>query len=559
MYLPVPELEKTMEKYKIWLKPLVSEEEYNKTTEITEKFMSKTGKKLQNFLLEDKEIFTNTSWLYRHWLNAYLDGRDVVSIGSNFAMDLKFGSEGKKPEEFLPMFISALGDVCKSFKENNFGKVFDIKNNEISLNQFEILRGSSRIPGQKRDCYNISQNNSNYITIFYKNNLYKVKIWDENNNILSFENAVSEILSDTKGKEYTLSTACFTENDEAAELRERYNDKNVFFDILENSLFNISIVSKEYASIEEERIFNLYLEGENTWLYKPLNFIYNIKNGKIFINCEHTYQDAGTIIEILRRAFENMKKQYHGKKQAESQKIEEYFDDDYVKRAEKIKEKYKEKIKQFFCRDLLLEINDEELKGHSKDAVMQFILQYAQQKTFGKIRGMYEAVDMREYQYGRTECVRSVSTESVELVKELIKEEVSETAGKKLLLAEKEHKNRIKACKKAEGIDRHLYGLYLMSERLEDNGEISDAADFFEDISYKKVTENFLSTTSTGMLLHMGYLLFTPVIDKGIGVTYLKEPEGIRYLLSYYVSEINKINEFIENLREGLTKITKVL
>ena len=168
MNLPVPELEKTMEKYKIWIRPLVSQEEYNKTTETAEKFMAGPGKKLQNYLLEDKKIFTNTSWLDRHWLDSYLDGRDTVSIGSNFAMDLRFGSEEKETEVFLPEFIFALGSVCKSFKNNTFGKIFDARNNEISLNQFEILRGSSRIPRKKRDGYNISNNNSDYITIFIK-------------------------------------------------------------------------------------------------------------------------------------------------------------------------------------------------------------------------------------------------------------------------------------------------------------------------------------------------------------------------------------------------------
>lgn len=559
MNLPVPELEKTMEKYKIWIRPLVSQEEYKKTTETAEKFMAGPGKKLQNYLLEDKKIFTNTSWLDRHWLNSYLDGRDTVSIGSNFAMDLRFGSEEKDTEVFLTEFIFALGSVCKSFKNNSFGKIFDAKNNEISLNQFEILRGSSRIPRKKRDGYNISNNNSDYITIFYKNNLYKIKIWDENYNIADFSDAVSEILNNTKNQEYTLSSICFAENGEAAELRERYTDKNVFFDVLENSLFNISIISREFSSIEEERYYNLYLEGENTWLYKPLNFIYNLKNRKIYINCEHTYQDAGTIIEIARRAFENMGKQDKVCFKAEVLKIEEYFDSEYMEKSQKIKENYKNKIKQFFCRELLLEIDDKHLKGYSKDAVMQFLLQYAQLKTFGEIRGMYEAVDMREYLYGRTECVRSVSMESVEFVKALAEDNSPEEINEKFLLAEKEHKNRIRECKKAEGIDRHLYGLYLMKERLENKTEKEYTENFFKDISYKKVTENFLSTTSTGYIKHMGYLLFTPVVYKGLGITYLKEPEGLKYLISYYISEEKKVKEFTENLKEGLEKLKKSL
>ena len=409
-----------------------------------------------------------------------------------------------------------------------------------------------------RDGYNISENSSNYVTIFYKNNLYKVVLWDERG-MLDLGSAISEILEVTRTRECSLSTICFADGDRAAALRREHEDRNVFFNVVENSLFNISVTDVDISSPEDARHYFLYLNGENTWLYKPLNFIYNIRDGKLFINCEHTYQDAGTIVEILRRASENMKAGAETYGAARALRVEEYFGACYAEEARAIKAEYGDKIKKFACADVFLGISDEVLSGHSKDAVMQALPQYAQMMAFGLIRGTYEAVDMREYNYGRTECVRPVSLESLELVKSMARCDAREIVSERLARAELEHKRRIKDCKRGEGIDRHLYGLSLMANMLDDEYEKSAARDFFADDSYKRVTENFVSTTSIGYLENAGYLLFTPVVEKGVGVTYLKEPDGIRYLISYYASEKEKIEKFASYLFEGLERLKPAL
>jgi carnitine O-acetyltransferase len=558
MHLPIPELKFTIEKYKLWLRPLVSKSEFERASALAEKFASGVGAKLQDMLLGQADIFTNTSWLYRHWLNSYLDSRETVTIASNFSMDLRFASEGERAETFLPKFISALGLVCKSYRDGEFGNVYDAKNAGLSMNQFAILRGCSRVPMTGRDGYNISDNNSDYATIFYKNNLYKVTLWGEAG-MLDFGSAVSEILRDARTRECSLSTICFADGDRAAALRKKYEDANAFFNVVENSLFNISITDVNISSPEDERHYFLYLGGENTWLYKPLNFIYNLRDGKLFINCEHTYQDAGTIVEILRRASENMTAGEEKRDEARALRVEEYFDSGYAEEARAIKAGYSEKIKKFSCMDVFLSVSDEELSGHSKDAVMQALLQYAQMMAFGWIKGTYEAVDMRKYNYGRTECVRPISHESLELIKSMARCDARELIAERLASAESEHKGRIKACKRGGGIDRHLFGLSLMAEMLDDGYEKRVAMEFFASDAYKIVTENFVSTTSIGCLDNAGYLLFTPVVENGVGVTYLKEPDGIRYLISYYVSEREKIEKFVGYLSEGLARLKPVL
>lgn len=54
----------------------------------------------------------------------------------------------------------------------------------------------------------------------------------------------------------------------------------------------------------------------------------------------------------------------------------------------------------------------------------------------------------------------------------------------------------------------------------------------------------------------MGYLLFTPVMDKGFGINYYySEPNGIQFIISYYKSEEDKAIRFFENLKLGSEKL----
>lgn len=473
MLLPVSNLEETLERYKKWIKPLTSNEEYNNTLNIIDEFKNGVAKKLHQLLEEQRDIYQNTSWISSAWINSYLDGRITPIIGTNFSSEIKFDREyieKHSNEEIIFNFISSLSEIFRKYKTGTFEKVYDARNKEICFSQFQILKGSSRIPFKDRDIYNISSSNSNYITLFYKNNLFKIQIIDDENNLINVKDSIIKILKETEYNSYSLSTISFANSDKAYELRKKYFDFNAFFNVLENSLFNISIFDTEFDSEDDKYMFYMYLKAENSWIYKPFNFIYNLKYKEMYINCEHTYQDGGTILEILKRAIECMKSTDFTFSSQKSNfiKINEYFDDNYKKEADIIKNEYFSQINKFNIKNIFIDLDDKyfnsNLKGLSKDAIMQFLLQYAQYKTFNIVRGMYEAVDVREYRYGRTECVRSVSSESLEFIKSL--DINAEDTYIKLKEAELEHKKRIKDCKAFNGVNRYLYGLYLMIKNL---------------------------------------------------------------------------------------------
>lgn len=552
--LPIPTLEETKKRYLEFIKPHLSPQEFLESKQIACDFFDKNALKLQN-LLQDEAKTTATSWIHKYWLDMYLSTRGSVNIDSNFAMDLKLPKElvSQNHTMLLDTFSKSFTKVCLDFIEGKFEKVYDGRGNEICQSQFQILRGSSRVPSSGKDLYKINSIFSNFITIFYKNNLYRVDVFDENG-ILNIQEAIDKILSSAQANENCLSTLSFLPTQESAKLRDKLYLSNQFFDMVESSLFSISIIDEEFSSSEERRHFMLYLEGENSWILKSLNFIYNLNDKTMFINADHSFQDGGTIVEIISRV---LKKTTTPLKTSSSSKpilIKEYVDDESKKEIYRQLDKYKTLTNMFTCKDLHFKLSDKACEGFSKDTIMQMIMLYAHSKAYGKIYGVYEAVDMREYKFGRTECVRVVSTQAVEFVKALDENLDTKKLLELLHEANKEHKQRIKDAKKAHGIDRHLFGLHAMLLKA-DLYTKEKAMKFFEDKAYKRVTQNFISTTSTGYLEYLGYVLFTPVEFEGLGVTYLKSKEEVTFLLSFHKDITNKANEFAKQIPIAIKKI----
>lgn len=556
--LPIPTLEETQEKYLRFIKAVLSEEDFNKSKKLSNEFFNNSAITLQKLLEEEKET-TTTSWLHKYWLDMYLKTTNSVNIDANFCMDLKLQNQllKKNHKELLNTFCLSLAKVCKDFSSGNFEEVVDGRGNKLCINQFQILKGASRVSSSKKDYFNISTLLSNYITIFYKNNLYKIEVFNEKA-YFNIEEALSNILENTTKSDSLLASFSFLATKVAGEIRDELYMKNQYFDIIENSLFNISIIDEEFNSEEEKRYHMLYLNGENSWILKPLNFIYNLNDKSFFVNADHSYEDAGTVIEIVKRCFNNTQDEIKTEENSKATLIKEYIDENNKKKIKYHLEEYKKQSEQFYCKDLHLNFSNEECRKYSKDTLMQMIMLYAHYKTYDKFYGVYEAVDMREYTFGRTECVRVLSTQGIDFVKALDIDENKEKLTTLLNEANIEHKNRIKDAKKAKGIDRHLYGLKAMMRKSPKNIQ-DEASKFFNDLAYKNVTQNFISTTCTGTSDIVGYLLFTPVEFEGLGVTYLKTQTEIIYLISYHLNKKEKANNFAKYLALGAEKLRKLL
>lgn len=538
MKLVLPTVEETKNSFLEHIKPFCfDKKELDKVFCFFNGIALKLGEKL-----EQENALSPTSYLYEQWLQSYLSGEQSLSLSTNFSLKLYIELE-------LELFIKALAQLCFKYQYSNLEPFFDSKGTQFSLHQFQILKGACRIARKNLSQYQLSSIQSNFCTVFYKNTLYKLELFDEKG-CFDLKEAFDEILNQKTYQKTSLSTLSFAHLTKASELRTRYKDANIFFDLLENALFNVSIIDEDFKNYAEEIKGVHFLRAENSWLFKPLNFIYNLKNKNFYGNFEHSFEDGGTIVNIIERSMDSFQETKAHKK-AKALIVHEYTDKLYQKEASFIKKTYLNQIK--FYEALYLEY---ECKNHlnlSTDFIFQAALAYASYKTHKKFLGQYEAVDMRTYDFGRTECLRALSFELCEAIKNL----KNENAKILLQKANEKHKSLIKACKNAKGIDRHLFGLKNMILKLQTK-EQKLALDFFNSKAYKTVSRNFICTSSLGYGKYHNLFFFTPTDKKGIGVSYAKKDEKFYFLISYFKKDEQRLQIYQKHLKEFFERLSQI-
>ncbi|KAJ1914054.1 hypothetical protein H4219_004943 [Mycoemilia scoparia] len=220
------------------------------------------------------------------------------------------------------------------------------------------------------------------------------------------------------------------------------------------------------------------------------------------------------------------------------------------------------------------------IKGVAKlsvDAFLQIATQTAYYRTHGMFTATYESSSSRKFYRGRTDTVRSFTSQMAGFVRALEDPEVTNQQRYELLRsASMTHvKNAIRAAN-GEGIDRHLLGLRLAYERLypkdkiQRNNESETLSaqsrkiidDFFNDSAFQK-SNTWRLSTSTAVpepeAVHTAFSSFT--YDKSYGISYNPLKDKIRLCVdgrNEVAGNGSKIYEFMDNYVKSLWDMRKL-
>lgn len=166
-------------------------------------------------------------------------------------------------------------------------------------------------------------------------------------------------------------------------------------------------------------------------------------------------------------------------------------------------------------------------RGISPDAAVQMAIQLAYVKVFGACAGTYEAASTWRFLHGRTETVRSVTSESNAFVAAALRGASDAEVGKALRTAAQTHVRNARLAKAGRGIDRHLFGLHKLAAAR------GVSADLFEDpvFAYSSTWRLSTSQVPANMLDVVG---FSPVTADGVGVGYLIRPDCVTFNVSSF-------------------------
>ncbi|RUS79407.1 hypothetical protein EGW08_012820 [Elysia chlorotica] len=518
--LPVPDLKYTLKKYLDSVHPLVTEDEYKRTETIVNNFAEKEGKYLQERLIERAKGQRN--WLEKWWEDsAYLEVRlpaPLVNMaGPGPYRDLwppKMGSQISRAALALHYTIKFWDFTRKEIQK----PMKDGKGRPLCMYQYKRIFNTVNVPGVHRDKlihYFKTEREGDcpsHIIVLSKGHIFCLETLDDNGEILSPPELEAQ-LQKIKDKSIALGPAqgvpflTSMERTSWAQARSRLvslDPQNYHaLEAIQSSV--LAFWLEDGCPGDESHVANMSLlgSGENRWFDKSLSCgVYD--NGLIISNGDHTPAEGMMMVYVTFYVYNKIKEiggKWQGSKEIRSlpepKHLQFALDAQLTHTIEKAKTDYA----------AMRHIGNAEVREYTKygknycktkrlhpDAYCQMAMQLGYYRLYKRMAPTYETAPVRQFYHGRTETMRTCTDEAFAWCKAMDDPSISPSTKMNLLnkAINKHNKDFAEACE-LKGCDRHLMGLYLISQE-----EGRPVADIFTDSSFTKSGGggNFILSTS---------------------------------------------------------------
>uniref|UniRef100_H2YB10 Uncharacterized protein n=1 Tax=Ciona savignyi TaxID=51511 RepID=H2YB10_CIOSA len=489
--MPVPPLKSTIERYLTSVRPLLDDKDYDAMKSLSEEFLSTIASKLQRYLVLKSWWATNyvSDWWEQY---VYLAGRGPIMVNSNYyGMDLLYHvptniqtSRAANVVHALFAFRSTLDkEMIKPIKVN--GVV------PLCSSQYERVFNTCRTPGVESGTSATGWTVGTFAVYhqgrWFKMTCYKNGILLEPSELeIQLESIINNTSEPSEGEKH-LAALTAGERVPWAKARNTYfadgiNKKSLhaiesaFVLILDDQEQIIEDASPGLSSYGRAL---LHGKCHNRWFDKSFNCVV-FKNGRFGINAEHSWADA-PIMSYLAEQVLGYEYQSLGYGPDGKVKGRPMVQPILPHRQWQISPECQEVIEssllvaQNLADDVHLRVSAFKHFGKglvktfkmSPDAFIQAALQIAHLRDKGHFSLTYEASMTRLFREGRTETVRSCTNEMCAFARSMNDENA--TKEERYALLKKAVDRHIDAYKEAmtgQGIDRHLFCLYVVSKYL---------------------------------------------------------------------------------------------
>ncbi|XP_071004603.1 carnitine O-palmitoyltransferase 1, liver isoform-like isoform X4 [Oncorhynchus clarkii lewisi] len=544
--LPVPSVDDTITRYLESVRPLLDEEQYNQMEVVANDFKKDQAPKLQKYLILKSWWATNyvSDWWEEY---IYLRGRSPIMVNSNFySMDLLYVTPTHRQAARAGNVVHAMLQYRRKLERGEHAPLRALGVVPMCSYQMERMFNTTRIPGIETDFVQ-HLSDRKHLVVYHKGRFFKVWLYYGGRHLWpsELETQFQRILDDTtEPQPGELKLAALTAGNRVpwARARLKYFSQGVnkaSLEAIETSAFFLSLDDEAHGyNPDKLRSLDLYakslLHGKcyDRWFDKSFTLI-AYKNGKLGVNAEHSWADAPIIGHMW----------------------------EYVLATDCFHLGYTE---EGHCKG---DIN----KGLPPPTKLQWDIplecqevieeSYMVAKDKGEFCLTYEASMTRMFREGRTETVRSCTSESTAFVRAM--EDKNTASAQKLDLFRKaadKHQNMYRLAMTGSGIDRHLFCLYIMSKYL------SIDSPFLKQV----LSEPWrLSTSQTPQQqLNMVDIKkfpryvgagggFGPVAEDGYGVSYIIIGENLItfHISSKFSSPETDSYRFGQNIRQAMLDI----
>ncbi|XP_066302776.1 peroxisomal carnitine O-octanoyltransferase-like [Branchiostoma lanceolatum] len=584
--LPVPPLKNTLDKYLESVKPFTTAEEYKETEAIVREFEGGVGQLLHQQLLERAKV--NRNWLEDWWLDVvYLRSRLPLPLNSNISGSIPTFEHIWPPQEGsimdrLPLHLWQGLQMWKLLRKEQIPVDKAVRTGQpFCMDQFRKMVSTHRIPGVTMDKI-VSHFRTEaegaaptHITVLCKGRVFKLEVIDPEGEPLTPPELKRQLDSVKEQCENApegphISTMTAEDRTKWAMVREKMiamdpvNADNL--STIEQSIVVLAFDDAFPKNHAENFYETLAGSAHNRW-FDHINTIVAFKSGLLCANYEHSPADA--MVHVYAGYFINSQLQRSGSlwKGSVPDRLVPQPEELVFTIDDEIRAAVVQAEKTFHKQASDFEVICPNFTDYGKkfirsfklhpDSYMQTALQLAYFKQHGKPAPTYETATLRQYYHGRTETVRSCTTEVVNWCKAMLDNTVPVEEQKELMMAAfKKHIQLMEEAKCMQGFDRHLFGLQVLAM-----GAGIPLPSIFADPAYTKSGGggNFVLSTSLG-----GYTpcpgAAAPMVHHGHGIFYNIQPDRITYSVSAWKScKETSAEEMSASIQQSLRDMRKLL
>uniref|UniRef100_A0A915ERU8 carnitine O-palmitoyltransferase n=1 Tax=Ditylenchus dipsaci TaxID=166011 RepID=A0A915ERU8_9BILA len=589
-HLPLPSLDDTLNRHLRSIRPITTDEEYNEMVELTEKFRKGIGRRLQRYLYIKSFLSINyvTDWWEEF---VYLRQRSPIMINSNY-----YGFDTLNETLTTKQAARAANTTWGALLFRRLIERQEVSPFAVSARspvpfctmQYSRLFNSCRTPGEETDNFRV-WDDAKHIAVYCNGCWYKLPIHSGKRLLepcelqVAFQEIIDKSVDPAPGEE-KLAALTAGERTHWATTRKKFFSSGVnksSLHAIERAAFVVILDDEEVfydpndpSKLDRWAANLLHGKAYNRWFDKSFNFIIS-PNGRFGINAEHSWGDAAVTAHFVEYV---LLKDYCVCGYTETGDCK--GEPNVAVHAERLKWSMDEDVQDKIEVSLKIAqslIDDVEMavlvwtdygKGFIKklkispDAFLQMTLQLTFFRDQNHFALTYEASMTRLYREGRTETVRSCTNESSDFVRAMLDQSQSREERLRLLrIAAERHQMLYRDAMCGQGVDRHLFALYVVQRYLEEESAFMNKIfpptyllstsqtplNQCEEEAKNLSPEQRLSLVSAGGG-------FGPVADRGYGVSYIIAGEN---QISFHISSKKSAdntgsNIFREKLKESL-------
>ncbi|KAI1297337.1 Carnitine O-acetyltransferase mitochondrial [Mortierella claussenii] len=587
--LPIPPLDQTLSRYLESIRPLTTDEEYQRMSASVAQFQGSGQGTLLNQRLRERALDCErrgTSWLAEWWDDwAYFSHRD----SSTFFVNYYFGFQDDPRMPTQTARAALLVSLALEFRQLIATRTLTpdmARNSPFCMNMYQYLFNYSRIAGSPADrAVGFPTETNNHICVVRNGKFYifeTLHLPSEPASALSPREIMIQLERIKKMADDDHSTVpevgilSTGQRDQVAKDRitlfEAHACNKAHMAKIESSTFVLCLDSTSPTTSKDFSRACWHGDGASRWFDKCFQLIV-FANGRAGMNGEHSKMDATPTSRLCRYLID----------EAQARTLPDFRNLNAEDLYECASILDKPKPLNFVSSPALdkaihnayayfkttvdaHEMVPTEFKGYGKgliksfkmspDAYVQMALQLAYYRKHGELVATYESAATRKYRHGRTETARSCSNESKAFCEAMDNPDASLKArATACRAAVARHAQYTAWAVDGQAVDRHLLGLRLIRQQDE------EAAAMFSDPVFARTCRWRLSTSQISDDCFIAYG-WGEVVPDGYGCAYMvKETELYFCITSLHLGskELGQyIVEALEDMRCLFEKVRKI-